>query len=585
MKNSSKRYAIGLDYGTNSCRSLLVDLADGREVAQHVFNYPSGVLGVIVDPKDAHVARQHPRDYLEGLEATITGALRAAAAADPAFSPLDVIGIGVDSTGSTVIPVDRQAVPLGLLPEFADRPAALTWLWKDHTSYNEAAAITALAARTRPEFLGKCGGVYSSEWFWAKVWHCKKTDPEVFAAAHSWVELCDYLPAALTGVTKAGDVVRSVCAAGHKAMFNPAWGGLPDKGFLSELDPALADLRDRLYDEAHPAGKRAGGLSEEWARKTGLRPGIAVAVGAFDAHIGAVGAGVREGRLVKVLGTSTCDILVSPESKPLKDIPGVCGIVNGSVLDGFHGIEAGQSAVGDIFLWFVHQLAPDKYGSTPDARYAALGSAASALKPAESGLLALDWNNGNRTILVDQRLTGLLLGQTLQTEAHEIYRALIEATAFGALRIIERVEEYGVPIREIVACGGLAEKNGLLMQIYADVSGRPHRVAGSSQTCALGAALLSAVAAGSAEGGFDTVADAQAVLCKMSDKVYTPNAEAHAVYRRLYALYVQLHDAFGTIEGATALSGPARPSSPHPLFNVMKDLLVLREEAHAGKGE
>jgi L-ribulokinase len=568
-----RRYAIGLDYGTNSCRSLLVDLNDGREVAQYVFNYPSGTLGVVTDPKDAHVARQHPQDYLEGLEATLTGALRAAAEADPQFSAADVVGIGVDSTGSTVIPVDRQAVPLALHSAFADRPAALTWLWKDHTAHAEAAAITALAARTRPQYLGKCGGVYSSEWFWAKVWRCKKVDPDVFAAAHSWVELCDYLPAVLTGVSRSEDVKRSVCAAGHKAMFNPEWGGLPDKKFLTELDPALAELRDRLYDEAHPADHRAGGLSEEWARKTGLRAGIAVAVGAFDAHIGAVGAGVREGTLVKVLGTSTCDILVSPEQKPLQDIPGVCGIVNGSVLNGFHGIEAGQSAVGDIFLWFVHQLAPDRYGATPEARYAALGAAASALSPGESGLLALDWNNGNRTILVDQRLTGLLLGQTLNTEAHEIYRALIEATAFGALRIIERVEEYGVPIREIVACGGLAEKNALLMQIYADVSGRPHRVAGSPQTCALGAALLSAVAAGAANGGFDTVADAQAVLCRLSDTVYTPDARAHATYRRLYALYRQLHDAFGVAETAP----DAR------LYNVMKELLTLREEAHAAQ--
>jgi L-ribulokinase len=282
-----------------------------------------------------------------------------------------------------------------------------------------------------------------------------------------------------------------------------------------------------------------------------------------------VGAGAGEGRLVKVLGTSTCDILVSPVERPLQDIPGVCGIVKDSVLKGFHGIEAGQSAVGDTFLWFVQRLVPGSYGDLPEARYASLESAALTKRPGETGLLALDWNNGNRTVLVDQRLTGLLLGQTLSTEAHEIYRALIEATAFGALRIIDRIEEYGVPIREIIGCGGLAEKNTLLLQIYADVTGRPIRIARSSQTCALGAALLGAVAAGAAEGGFDDVPRAQAAVCGLRDAEFLPDPEAHAVYRRLYGLYLQLHDAFGL------------PGGGANLYNVMKDLLAIREEAHA----
>jgi L-ribulokinase len=567
-----KSYAIGLDYGTNSCRSLLIDLADGREVAQFVFGYPSGDLGVLTDSRDPHVARQNPRDYLQGLEATLNGVLRTAGKSEPGFSPTDVVSIGVDTTGSTVLPVNAACVPLALLPEFENRPAAMTWLWKDHTAHAEAAAITETATRLRPHYLSKCGGTYSSEWFWAKIWHCKKEDAKVFAAAHSWLELCDYLPAVLTGARRPEDVTRSVCAAGHKAMFNAEWGGLPDTEFLTELDPALADLRERLYERAYPSDHRAGGLSEEWARKTGLRPGIAVAVGAFDAHMGAVGADVRDGRLVKILGTSTCDILVVPHARTLKDIPGMCGIVDGSVLREHHGVEAGQSAVGDIFLWFVRNLVTERYGVSAEDRFAGLELEAAALRPGQSGLLALDWNNGNRTILVDQRLTGLLLGQTLHTTAHEIYRALIEATAFGALRIIERAEEFGVPVREVVACGGLAEKNPLLLRIYADVTGRPIKVSRSSQTCALGAALLGAVAAGSTAGGFGTVREAQDALCGLREETWEPDPEAHTVYRKLYSLYGQLHDAFGTREANASL------------YNVMKDLLAVREEACSNLG-
>jgi L-ribulokinase len=548
---------------------LIIDLANGREVSQHTFNYPSGSLGVLIDDRDPHVARQHARDYLLGLETVIVGAVAAAQHREAGFDPASIIGIGIDTTGSTVIPVDRMGTPLGLLPAFADDLAAHTWLWKDHTSYAEAAAITEAARADRPHYLAKCGGTYSSEWFWAKIWHCKNVAPHVFEAAYSWVELCDWLPAVLTGETRPEHLLRSVCAAGHKAMFNAAWGGLPDKEFLAKLDPALALLRDRLYDTAWPSEVRAGGLCAEWAAKTGLRAGTAVAVGAFDAHMGAVGAGVAEGSLVKILGTSTCDIMVSPSDRPLEDIPGVCGIVNGSVVGGHYGIEAGQSAVGDIFLWFVHNLVPDTYGSTIDAKYARLEAEAAALAPGESGLLALDWNNGNRTILVDQRLTGLLLGQTLHTKAHEIYRALIEATAFGALRIIERIEQYGVPVHDVINCGGLADKNELLMQVYADITGRPMKVARSAQTCALGAALFGSVAAGAAAGGYDSVHAAQQAACGLREVVYTPRAEAHAVYRTLYALYVQLHDGFGS----------TNPIHGGSLYNVMKDLLILQEQA------
>jgi L-ribulokinase len=560
-----QRHAMGLDFGTNSCRCLIVDLNEGREVGTHVFAYPTGEAGIVLDSRDHNLARQHPRDYLAGLEAMVRGAVADARRRDASFDPLAVVAIGVDTTGSTPIPVDAQGVPLAFQPRFADNPNAMAWLWKDHTGHAEAAEITDLAKRIRPQYLAKCGGTYSSEWFWSKILHGKRVAPDVFAAAHSFLEHCDYVPALLTGQTDPRAVPRSVCAAGHKAMFCDEWGGLPDAEFLRQLDPGLAALRDRLFDRAYAADHRAGSLCAEWAKRLGLRPGIAVAVGAFDAHMGAVGAGIREGVLVKILGTSTCDMMVMPATRKLADIPGVCGIVNGSILPGFYGIEAGQSAVGDIFLWLVNHLVPDSYGATQDEKFANLAKAAAALKPGQHGLLALDWNNGNRTILVDPRLTGLILGQTLHTEAHEVYRALIEATAFGALKIVRRIEEYGVPVREIVACGGLASKNRLLMQIYADVTGRPMRLSSSDQTCALGAALFGAVAAGAAEGGFANVADAQAALCGTHEAPVTPIAANHAVYQRLFALYDRLHDAFGVSGWRGGLA------------DVMKELLDIRD--------
>lgn len=564
------KYALGLDYGTNSCRSVIVDLSNGRELAGHVFSYPTGEAGILLDPQDPNQARQHPRDYIEGLEVIVTEALHQAREADPTFAPSDIIGIGVDTTGSTPLPVTRDGTPLALTPAFASNPNAMAWLWKDHTSHAEAARITERAAAMRPQYLAKCGGTYSSEWFWSKIWHGKNVAPDVFDAAYSFVECCDYIPALLAGNTDPRTLLRSVCAAGHKAMYNDEWGGLPDKEFLASLDPALADLRDRLYARAVPADQVAGRLSPAWAKKLGLPPGIAIAVGAFDAHMGAVGAGIAEGSLVKILGTSTCDMMVMRANRPLADIPGVCGIVNGSILPGFYGIEAGQSAVGDIFLWFVNHLVPDHYGRTQEKKFATLMKAAKAQKPGEHGLLALDWNNGNRSVLTDVRLSGALIGQTLHTEAHEIYRALIEATAFGGLTIVNRIEQYGVPVREIVTCGGLAVKNPLLMQIYADVTGRPMKMSRSDQTCALGAAIFGAVAAGSQAGGFDDVGAAQAVMCGARDQVFKPDAQHHAVYADLYALYMDLHDAFGTAAGA------------RPLNHVMKKLIDIRERQRKG---
>jgi L-ribulokinase len=558
--SKSKRYALGIDYGTNSCRSLLVDLDDGSEIGSVVFHYPSGEAGVLTDARDPNVARQNPQDYLDALPVVVRGALQQARDQVAGFNAAQVIGIGVDTTGSTPIPVHRDGTPLGLLPEFKDHLNAMVWLWKDHTAHEEAAEITKLGNEIRPHIMAKCGGIYSSEWFWSKILHLRRCDPAVFHSAFSFVEHCDWIPAVLTGNTDPLTLKRGVCSAGHKAMFGASWGGLPDNEFLAKLDPLLADLRDRLYVETHVADTRAGGLCAEWAELLGLKEGTAVAVGAFDAHMGAVGAGIKVGTLTKILGTSTCDLMIAPSTAPLADIPGVCGIVNGSIVRDHFGIEAGQSAVGDIFLWLVNHLVPDSYGATPGEKFAAMERELLKMKPGAGGLLALDWNNGNRTVLVDHRLTGLLLGQTLHTEAHEIYRAYIEATAFGALTIINRIEKYGVPVREIVNTGGLSIKNETLMQIYADVTGRPMKVSRSEQTCALGAAIFGAAAAGAG-----SVADIQSKVTASRPKVYHPITENHAVYRELYELYLTLHDAFGT----TTWSGN--------LHHVMKRLLEIRD--------
>jgi L-ribulokinase len=557
------RYTIGLDFGTNSVRALVVDVADGREVGSAVWNYQHGADGVILG-KDPNLARQHPADYVSGTEASIRLALRQARRKVRRFRPGDVIGIGVDTTGSTPLPVDQAGRPLAFRRELARNPAAMAWLWKDHTAVAEAAEITDLARRIRPHYLAKCGGVYSSEWFFSKILHCLRTAPEVAEAAYLWVEIADWIPAMLTGTEHPDRLSVGVCAAGHKAMFNRHWGGYPDADFLSQLDARLGALRPRLRGQAATVDRPAGRLTDEWAARTGLPAGIPVAVGAFDAHLGAVGAGIRQGVLVKIIGTSTCDMMVVANDRPLADIPGLCGIVDGSILPGYFGLEAGQSAVGDIFNWFVNYIRP---GGSRAGSHENLTRAAARIRPGASGLLALDWNNGNRTILVDQRLTGLLLGQTLYTTPAEIYRALIEATAFGALTIINRFEEYAVKVEQVVNCGGIAERNPLVMQIYADVTGRPMMISRSAQTCALGAAMAGAVVAGKAAGGHEDFAQAQQAMCGLRKKVHQPDPQACALYRQLYLLYRQLHDCFGT----SAWKGDCA--------NVMKQLLDLRAAA------
>jgi L-ribulokinase len=551
-------FTVGVDYGTNSVRAVVVDCRDGRTVGTHVFNYPSGDQGVLLDPRDPHLARQNPADYLDGLRESVRGALNQAARY-PGFSPADILGIGVDTTGSTPIPVDANNQALALDPRWKDKLAAHAWLWKDHTGAEEAAAITATASQYAPQYLAPIGGTYSSEWFWSKIWRCLKVAPDVFAAADSWVELADFVPAALAGITSPRDIQRCVCAAGHKAMYSDAWGGLPDKAFLARLDPKLADLRDRLFDTACAADRPAGRLSREWAQTLGLPEGIVVAMGGFDAHYGAVGAGVRTGTLVKIIGTSTCDCAIAPASGDVADVPGICGIVNGSIMPGYYGIEAGQSAVGDLLKWWVERVCEGD-----DALHGALTEQAAALRPGESGLVALDWNNGNRTILVDPRLSGLILGQTLRTTRAEVYRALIEATAFGARAIVERMKAYGVPIERVVCCGGIAEKNDLFMQIYADVLGYPMLTAGSPQTPALGAAISAAVAAGT-HATFEAAQDA---MVTAGGRRFDPDPAARAVYDELYRMYKELHDTFGGVAGARA-----------DLGTLMKRLLALRANA------
>jgi L-ribulokinase len=551
----SAKYTIGLDYGTNTVRALVVNTANGKEVATAVWAYEHGDAGVILS-RDPNLARQHPADYVKGAEISIKKALADAKKNVRGFQPNQVVGIGVDTTGSTPLPVDAKGQPLAFDKRFAKNPAAMAWLWKDHTGVGEAAEITAWAREIRPQFLAKCGGTYSSEWFFSKILHCLRTAPEVYHAAHSWVELADYVPAALTGTEAPNKFTAGICAAGHKAMYSESWGGYPDEDFLSQLDPKLGELRERLCPRVRTVAEAVGKLTPEWSKRTGLPAGIPVAVGAFDAHLGAIGAGVGKGALVKIIGTSTCDIAVWPNTDTLADVPGLCGIVNGSVLPGCFGLEAGQSAVGDIFNWFVNYIQPGGKAGTHEA----LTTAAAKLQAGESGLLALDWNNGNRTILVDQRLTGLLVGQTLYTTPAEIYRALIEATAFGALTIINRFEEYGVKIEQVVNCGGIAEKNPTVMQIYADVTGRPMKVSRSAQTCALGSAVAAAVVA----GVHKDFAAAQKAMTGLKPRAFKPDPKAHAVYRELYPLYRQMHDAFGTKEWNGNL------------FGVMKQLIEIR---------
>jgi L-ribulokinase len=536
------RYSLGLDFGTGSVRAIVLELESGATVATAEQTYET-----IESAQEPELARQNPLHYLSALESCFTNLLKE----NPRLAT-DVVGIGIAATASTPLPILEDGTPLAALEPFRTNPHAMAWLWKDHTAHAEAERLTALAREMRPEYLSRCGGAYSSEWFWAKVWRCLEVAPEVAEAAHTWMELCDWIPALLAGAGSRAP--RSICAAGHKGLYAAEWGGYPDGAFLKALDPRLARLRENLPTDALPAGRKVGGLCAEWAARTGLREGTPVSVGAIDAHLGAVGAGVAEGVLVRVMGTSACDMAIGERTDTVPAIPGISGIVRDSIVPGWIGYEAGQAAVGDLFAWWTRVTARD---------HRQLTDAAARLKPGESGLLALDWNNGNRSVLQDPRLTGLLIGSTLATSAAEVYRALVEATGFGARAIWDRLAEGGVRVDEVVACGGIAEESDFVLQIYADTTGRTIWRTDASDATALGAAIAGAVA-GEAFPDFES---AMAQCAGKRTESFHPNAQAVRVYEDLYNIYTELHDAFGGV------------SREIPLGAVMKRLLRVRDEA------
>ena len=547
------KYTLGLDFGTSSARACILNIDSGEVVSSHANYYSGGDHGIYSDPNNHLVARQSPKDYLETLEKVIKNTLKDFQNLNK--NPSNIVGIGIDSTGSTPIPVDQNLNPLMFQDKFKNNLNAYAWLWKDHSAVAEAGLITEKAKLMRPEYLAKCGGSYSSEWFWSKIWHCLNIDEEVFNSAYTWIEQSDFIPAMLAGIKNTEDLKRNICAAGHKAMYNETWGGLPDKDFLNELHPKLSELRDFLYDKAYSFEQVLGHLSGEWSIRTGLPHGIPISVGALDAHVGAIGAGAKTGKFVKIIGTSTCDIMVFPKSESFSDFEGVSGIVNDSVLPGYIGIEAGQAAVGDLLDWWVRKILKR------EADYhLELTKKASRIKAGDSGLLALDWNNGNRNILADQKLSGLIMGQTLSTQDYEIYRALIEATAYGALKIIKLIETKGLIIDEVIATGGIGHKNKLFMQIYADVFGVPVRLVSNENAVSVGAGIMAAITYKiQNKKDLDTSSLVDKLSVK-SNEVFKPNSSENKTYRKLFKLYSDLHHSFGDNKAS------------QNLFHIMKEL-------------
>ena len=543
----SSKYTIGLDYGTDSVRSLIVNVENGEEVASAVFNYPRWKKQMYCNAPGNRF-RQHPKDYLEGLEFTIVEALKQA----PAGVAENVVGISVDTTGSTPIAVDEKGVPLSLTPGFQENPNAMFVLWKDHTAVKEAEEINQLAKKWAIDFTKFEGGIYSSEWFWAKLLHVIREDAGVFRAAYSWVEHCDWIPAVLTRNTNPKTLKRSRCAAGHKAMWHEAFDGLPSEEFLVALDPLLSGLRDRLFKETFTCDISAGKLTPEWAEKLGLSTDVFVGVGAFDAHLGAVGAEIQPYYLSKVMGTSTCDMLIAPmEEVGDKLVNGICGQVDGSIVPGMLGLEAGQSAFGDIYAWFkkllewplqnilaestlIDEATKQKLiDETSDKIIAKLSEEAAKIPIAESGIVALDWMNGRRTPDANQNLKGAIAGLNLGSDAPRIFRALVEATAFGSKAINDRFISEGVRIDGVIALGGVAKKSPFVMQIVADVLNMPIKVARSEQACALGSAMAAAVVA----GVYPNTAEAQKNMGGGIETEYHPIPENFEKYKPLYEQY------------------------------------------------
>jgi L-ribulokinase len=544
------KYVIGLDYGTDSARAIVVNAQTGEELASSVKYYPRWKEGKYCDPK-TNQYRQHPQDYIDVLEFTVNDAISRC----PDGTAENVVGIAFDTTGSTPVFTDKTGTPLSLLPEFAENPNAMFVLWKDHTAIKEAQEINDLSAKWDINYTSYEGGIYSSEWFWAKALHVLRADKKVLAAAYSIVEHCDWMPALITGNTNPHEICRSRCASGHKAMWLEQWGGLPSEEFLTALDPVLAGYRERLYNETCPSDKKVGNLTEEWAQLLGLTTNVAVAVGAFDAHNGAVGAQIKPGALVRIIGTSTCDIMVSSyEEIGDKLIPGICGQVDGSVIPGMIGLEAGQSAFGDIYAWFkgvvawpienilskttlVDEETKQKLiAESLDQIIPALSAEAVKVPVAESTILATDWMNGRRTPDANQLVKGTITGLNLGSSAPLIFRALVEATAYGSKAIVDRFIENGVEINEIIGIGGISLKSPFVMQTLADVLNMPIKVAKAEQACALGTAMFAAVAS----GVYVKVEEAQDAMGVGFAQEYFPNTENAKLYKKLYEKYLKL---------------------------------------------
>jgi L-ribulokinase len=540
------KYALGVDFGTVSGRAVLVDVEDGREVATAVYLYSHGVIDerLPVPGKEINLesdwALQDPEDYLRTFQTTIPEVLE-----ESGVEPADVVGVGVDFTACTMLPVKADGTPLCLLPEFREETHAWVKLWKHHAAQPEADRINAAARAMGQAWLDRYGGKISSEWFFSKVLQILDEAPEIYAAADRMIEAADWVVWQLTGVE-----TRNSCTAGYKAIWSKR-EGFPDNAYFKALDRRFEHVVDeKMLRDIKPVGTRAGGLTERAAGWTGLRPGTPVAVANLDAHVAVPAAKVTEpGRMVMIMGTSICHMVLGNNERL---VPGMCGCVEDGIVPGLFGYEAGQSCVGDHFAWFVENCVPGAYEREAEERgldiHQLLEEKAARLKPGETGLLALDWWNGNRSVLVDADLTGVLLGITLATRAEEIYRALIEATAYGTRVIVDTFQQNGVPIDELVACGGLPEKNKLLMQIYADVSGREMKVSASRQTSALGSAMFGAVAGGVAAGGYDSIYAAAQKMAHLKSEVFSPIIENQKIYEKLFAEYLRLHDYFGRSE-------------------------------------
>lgn len=537
MKNT---YVIGVDYGTDSVRALVVNTANGEVAGTAVHYYQRWKEGKYCNPS-ASQFRQHPLDYLEGLENSIKGAL--AEAGDNVRQ--NIVGISVDTTGSTPVAVDTNGTPLALLPEFAENPNGMFILWKDHTANSEAEGINQLAHSSKIDYTKYVGGIYSSEWFWAKILRTLRVDEKIREAAFSWVEHCDWVSAVLTGNTNPLTLKRSRCAAGHKAMWHEEFEGLPSEEFLTTLDPLLEGLRERLFSETYTSDVPMGTISSEWAEKLGIPANVVIGVGAFDAHMGGVGAEIEPYSLVRVMGTSTCDMLIAPNEEFSETlVQGICGQVDGSILPGMLGMEAGQSAFGDVYAWFqrlilgpINDLITDEATKQKlaDELIPHLSKQAAALALTENDPVALDWFNGRRTPDANHTLKGALMGLNLGSDAAIVFKALVEATAFGSKAIVDRFIEQGVPINQVIAIGGVAKKSNFVMQTLSDVLNMPIKVVTSDQACALGAAMCAATAS----GVYATMEDAQKNMSSGFDATYFPNEEKVEIYKTLYKKYQQ----------------------------------------------